>query len=189
MSAADLAGGFADAPVEAALAFRAALAAMAQPGTIHRVAGAAPPAPLLPAAGVLALTLCDAETPVWLAPDLASKAVRAWLAFHTGAPVTGDRAAAMFAFGSWAALAPIEDFAAGTPDFPDRSATLIVQMDRLEAAGTRLTGPGIAQTAALSLPDPAALAANAALFPLGRDLFLCAGDRLAALPRSTRPEG
>jgi alpha-D-ribose 1-methylphosphonate 5-triphosphate synthase subunit PhnH len=31
--------------------------------------------------------------------------------------------------------------------------------------------------------------ANAARFPRGVDLLLCAGDRLAALPRTTRVEG
>ena len=68
-------GGFANAPVDAALAFRAALEAMSRPGTVHGVAGASAPPPLSPAAAVLAMTLCDPETPVWLAPSVATEAV------------------------------------------------------------------------------------------------------------------
>ena len=45
MMADALTGGFADAPAQSARAFRAALEAMARPGTIWTVAGAAPPAP------------------------------------------------------------------------------------------------------------------------------------------------
>ena len=45
---------------------------MARPGTIRAVAPAvAPPAPLGMAAGAIALTLCDHDTPVWLTPALA----------------------------------------------------------------------------------------------------------------------
>lgn len=184
-----LAGGFADPPVEAARAFRAALEAMARPGRIVTLAGARPPAPLPVAAGVLALVLCDPETPLWLGPSLATGPVRDWLRFHTGAPLDAARGAAAFALGRWEELAPIEDFADGTPDHPDRSATLVVLLDRLAPEGARLTGPGIAGAAFLPLPDPAALRANRARFPRGVDLFLAAGDRLAGLPRSVRVEG
>jgi alpha-D-ribose 1-methylphosphonate 5-triphosphate synthase subunit PhnH len=38
------------------------------------------------------------------------------------------------------------------------------------------------------LPDPVALAANHARYPLGFDTFLAAGERIAGLPRSTRVE-
>ena len=180
-------GGFADAPVETALAFRAALEAMARPGTVHGVSGASSPAPLSQAAAVLALTLCDPETPVWLGASVNTEAIHGWFRFHTGAPLVG-RADAMFAFGRWDEMLPLTDFRIGTPEYPDRSATLIVEVEDL---GSRheLTGPGIRTRAALTVPDPRAFQLNAALFPLGLDFFLCAGDRLAALPRTTRVEG
>jgi alpha-D-ribose 1-methylphosphonate 5-triphosphate synthase subunit PhnH len=180
-----LSGGFADPPIDAAHAFRAALDAMARPGTVRRVAGVAPPAPLSVAAGALALALCDAAAPLHLAGDLDAPAVREWLLFHAGVSLVG-RSPAQFAIGTWDALIPLEDYPAGTPEFPDRSATLIVEMPALDAAsGARLTGPGIDGAARLALPDAPALAANAARYPLGLDLFFTAGDRLAALPRST----
>lgn len=187
MDEAALSGGFADAPVEAARAFRAALDAMARPGRIVTLAGAAPPAPLSPAAGALLLTLADADAPVHLAGDHDCAAVRDWLAFHAGAPIVG-RAGAALAVGRWDALAPLSDFPVGTPEYPDRSATLIVEVDRLAAEGARLTGPGIGTEARLSLPEVAAFAANNARFPRGLDFFFTAGVALAALPRSTRVE-
>lgn len=180
-------GGFADAPVDAALAFRAALEAMARPGTVHGVAGASAPAPLSTAAAVLALTLCDPETPVWLGASLNTEAIQGWFRFHTGAPLVG-RADAMFAFGRWDEMLPLTDFRIGNPEYPDRSATLIVEVEEFGSAHG-LTGPGIQDRAALTVPDPAAFHLNAALFPLGLDFYLCAGSQLAALPRTTRVEG
>jgi alpha-D-ribose 1-methylphosphonate 5-triphosphate synthase subunit PhnH len=187
-TAPDLAPGFANPPVDAAGCFRAALQAMARPGTVQNIALSGVPQGLSPAAAGLALTLFDHETPIWLAPSVATETVRTWLAFHTGAPVVGDRALARFAVGPWKEMAPLADFAVGTPDYPDRSATLIVEVAELGAAN-RLTGPGIQSEARLTHPDPAFARANAALFPCGIDLFLTAGAQLAAVPRTTRVEG
>jgi len=188
MDTAALDGGFGEAPADAARGFRAVMRAMARPGTIERVAGAAPPAPLSVAAGVAVLVLCDAGTPVHLAGGHDCAAVRDWIGFHTGAPVGAARGDAMFALGTWAALGPLDGYPAGVPEYPDRSATLIVETDRLEPRGARLTGPGIRGNAALSLPELAAFRANAARFPLGLDFLLCCGDRLAGLPRSSHVE-
>lgn len=184
---AELSGGFDDAPVQAAHAFRAAMEAMARPGRIETVTGAAPPAPLSVAAGVLLLTLADPTTPVHLAPSHDTEEVRGWLAFHTGAPLVAAEKAA-FAVGTWEAL-PVARLPVGTPEYPDRSATLIVEMAALRAEGARLTGPGIRGVAHLSLPEVAAFQVNRARYPLGFDTFLTCGDRLAALPRSTVAEG
>ncbi len=188
MEAAALGGGFGDAPVESARAFRAVMRAMARPGTVEAVAGAAPPAPMSVAAGVAVLVLCDPGTPVYLAGGHDTRGLRDWIGFHTGAPVVAERGAAMFALGRWEALSPLDGYAVGEPEFPDRSATLIVEMDRLEPYGARLTGPGIKGSAALSLPEVAAFQGNAARFPLGLDFLFCCGDRLAGLPRSSHVE-
>lgn len=183
-----LSPGFADPPVDAAETFRAALQSMARPGTIQTARPAGVPSGLSPAAGALALTLFDHETAVWLAPSVATDAVLRWLTFHTGAPVTQDRGAAVFAIGPWGDLIPATDFTTGTPEYPDRAATLIVEVADLGVAH-RLTGPGIRDAADLTHPDPVFARANAALFPRGIDLFVCAGDRLAAIPRTTKVEG
>ncbi len=177
-------GGFSAPPVDAAKAFRAIMTAMAQPGTICTVAGAKPPAPLSIAAGVALLTLCDPETPLFLAPAQDSPALRDWITFHCGAPLV-PAAQAQFALGAWDDL-PLEAFALGTAEYPDRSATLIVELPELTNTGPILRGPGIKDQTRLCLPDDAAFQRNAALFPLGLDFIFTCGDRLAALPRSTR---
>lgn len=180
-----LSGGFADPAIESAHAFRRVMEAMARPGTIHEIAGAAPPAPMSPAMGAVLLTLCDTETPVYLAGDMECDAVRAWLSFHTGTPFVGP-ANCMFAVGRWGALAPLSAYPFGTADYPDRSATLIVDCSELTPTGATLTGPGIQDKALLSLPESDAFQANRARFPLGLDFIFTCGDRLAALPRSTK---
>lgn len=187
MESQSLAGGFSDPPIESARAFRATLEAMARPGTIRRIEGAGAPAPVSPAAATLLLTLCDGDTPLHLAPGHDGADIRAWVTFHTGAPLVA-RGAARFALGAWPALAPLDDYARGTADYPDRSATLIVECAALRPEGARLTGPGIRDAAHLSLPEVAAFRDNAALFPLGLDFFFTAGTQLAALPRTTRVE-
>lgn len=179
-----LLGGFSAAPLQSARAFRAALEAMARPGTIWMVEGALPPAPMSVAAGVLVLTLCDGTTPLHLGASLDLPVIRDWVTFHTGAPLVGA-AEAQFALGTWADLTPVSRFAVGLPDYPDRSATLIVELAALTAEGPRLTGPGIAEAAHLSLPETQAFRANRALFPQGFDTYLTCGSTLAGLPRST----
>lgn len=182
-----LSGGFADPAIQSATAFRACLTALSRPGQIARLTGATPPAPLSVAAGVLALTLLDGTTPVHLAGPLDCPALRDWLTFHTGAPLV-RAAEAAFAFGRLPDLLPLDRFAIGTPEYPDRAATLVIEVGLLEASGARLTGPGIKGHSLLSLPATAPFRANRALFPLGFDAFLTCGDRIAGLPRSTRVE-
>jgi alpha-D-ribose 1-methylphosphonate 5-triphosphate synthase subunit PhnH len=184
MQAQRLTGGFATPAIQSAHAFRSVMQAMARPGSIQDIAGAEPPAPLSVAAGCVLLTLWAAETPVYLAGDFDAPDIHAWLAFHTGAPVVGP-SDCMFAIGNWDALMPLGAYPIGSAEYPDRSATLIVEAPDLTGSGAVLRGPGIKKTAALNLPDMAAFQDNRALFPLGLDFIFTCGARLAALPRST----
>ncbi len=187
-----LEGGFTDPAQDAARAFRAALSAMARPGRCVSLAGARPPEGLAPAAGALLLVLADADTPVWLPTRLRNSAAAEWLRFHTNAPAAeADRAA--FACGRWAELAPLARWPSGTPAYPDRSATLLIEVPALTGgSGLGLRGPGIQGRAEIApaLPEgaAAALAENARQAPLGVDVFLVAGASAMALPRSTRLE-
>ena len=180
-----LTGGFADAPVDAAHAFRAIMTVMARPGEIRTAAQATPPAPLSVAAGTVILTLCDPEAGLYLAGPCDTPQVRDWVAFHTGAPFAGPENCT-FAVGRWETLAPLSAYPVGTPDYPDRSATLIVECTTLAAEGAALSGPGIRDRAALSLPEVAAFRDNHARFPLGLDFLFTCDTSIAALPRSTR---
>lgn len=180
-----LQGGFDAPPQQSALAFRQIMEAMARPGQIREITGAEPPAPLSQAAATVILTLCDTETPIHLGGTHDTPEVRQWIAFHTGAPVSGPQDAA-FALGRWDALAPLHTYPRGTPEYPDRSTTLIVEMPALTRTGATLKGPGIKHEITLSLPDRAAFQINAAQFPLGLDFILTSGTQLAAVPRSTK---
>lgn len=184
-STSSLEGGFTDAPVEAAQSFRKIMNVMARPGIIEELYVAVPPAPLSTAAGSLLLTLCDAQTPIYLAGKFDNAAIKQWITFHCNSPFS-DAENAMFALGAWEDLQPLHDFPIGTPEYPDRSATLIVEMESLASTGTELSGPGIKDTHQLSLPDVTAFQKNAMLFPLGLDFYFTSGEKIAALPRTTK---
>jgi alpha-D-ribose 1-methylphosphonate 5-triphosphate synthase subunit PhnH len=175
--------------------FRAVLDAMAAPGTVRSIgATTATPAPLEAAAAAIALTLCDHDTPVWLDAALREgDQVAAWLRLHCGCRIVAESRAAAFAFVAVPrALPPLDAFCLGTPDYPDRSATIVLHVGSLHAGPPlALCGPGIRDRQVLratGLPDdmPARLAANRALFPRGVDFILAAPDEIAALPRSVR---
>lgn len=173
--------------------FRALLDAMARPGTVHRPAGLPDDAGSHAALTGVALMLLDQETPVWL--DAGGSDLRARLAFHCGCPSADDPAKAAFALlTDPTGLLGLERFAQGTPEFPDRSATILCALPALEGGSVlSLSGPGIAGSrsfAPAGLPEGFTLlwAANNARYPLGVDLVLAAGDALAALPRTTRLE-
>ena len=177
--------GFADPVQDSQACFRAVLDAMARPGTLHAVqAPADPPPPLHRATAAVLLTLADLDTPLWLDPAAASAAP--WIAFHCGAPeAAADQAAFLLALDGFDAAIP----AAGTDDGPEDGATVILQVPSLDqGAAFTIEGPGLPGPAPFRATLPpgfaAAWAANHARFPRGFDLILCAGDHLAAFPRS-----
>lgn len=188
-------GGLADPVLQSQAVFRTVMDAMARPGSIHGVDGQAlaPPGSLLACAAAVALTLCDHDTPVWLDPALAKMpALPEWLTFHTGAPIVQDPGQAAFAMVKGATMPDLACMSAGSDEYPDRSTTLIVEVDNLcGGKAMTLSGPGISGSRPFSprgLPTDFAArwAANIVLFPRGIDLILCAPNALAALPRTTR---
>lgn len=186
-------GGFQEPVFEAQAVFRTLMDCLARPGTIGRLtATVLPPKPLTAAAGAVALTLCDHDTPVWLTPTLAASALPAWLAFNAGATIAGERQNARFAFVEKGAMLPnLCLFAQGTQEYPDRSTTLIVEIESFEGGRPLvLKGPGIRseeEIAPVGLPDmfPHFWAENGQNFPRGVDLILVAGDCILCLPRTT----
>lgn len=194
MTAVAMRPGFADPVHDAQRTFRAVLAAMARPGTVHAVAGLAEaPAPLSPVMAAVALTLLDHETSAGLAGALDCREVQGYLAFHSGArTVAVEHAAYVLAAAVRPALAELQQ---GTPEYPDRSATLIVEAGRLGSGKrVKLRGPGIKEVATFAASGLDAefwreAAANNAGYPLGVDTIFCLeGGFIAALPRSTAIE-
>lgn len=187
MSTVDLPG-FADPVAQSQATFRAVLEAIAHPGRIVALpVRTEAPAPLNAGAAAVALTVLDFETPVWL--DDALMPAASWLQFHCGAPLVAQ-GAARFAF--CAALPPLSAFAQGSAEFPETSATIILQAAGLGCGHSfTLQGPGIAGSTALAvdgLPDDLAAQwrENGALYPCGVDIVLVTDDAVAALPRTVR---
>jgi alpha-D-ribose 1-methylphosphonate 5-triphosphate synthase subunit PhnH len=189
--------GFADPVLDSQRVFRGVLDAMAEPGRVITLdAPPSAPARLHPATVAIALALLDFETPVWLDAAAATAEAVAHLRFHCGCPIVADPARARFAIiADPGAMPEIPVFDAGSDEYPDRSATLIVQVGTLRAgSGCRLTGPGIATEARLEVGGLSerfweALRGNHARFPRGVDVLLAAGPSLAALPRTTWVKG
>src|ERR1700758_3253118 len=175
---AELPTGFADKVLSAQSTFRSVMDAMARPGSVQRIAAVAgAPGAMMRGTAAIALTLFDHDTPVWLDPQMSETLdVAKWLKFHTGVPGVADSSICSFAIiGDARSLPALDRFALGSNEYPDRSTTLILQVDSLtEGPAFELRGPGIDGTAtlqaAIESPDLfERLAINATLFPRGID--------------------
>jgi alpha-D-ribose 1-methylphosphonate 5-triphosphate synthase subunit PhnH len=190
-----LAAGFADISHDSQRVFRAVLDAFSHPGRIVAVpAEVETPGALSIVATAFVLTVVDRETPLWLAPEFDTSDVRDFVHFHTGAPIIAGTEGAIFGLTTPARQPMLDGFAIGSDPYPDRSATLVIQVPALRG-GPMLTlrGPGINGSATASiagLPESfwSEWAANRALFPCGVDVVFAAGSELLALPRSIAVE-
>jgi alpha-D-ribose 1-methylphosphonate 5-triphosphate synthase subunit PhnH len=192
---AELPAGFVDKVLSAQSTFRSVMDAMARPGSVQRIeAVAGTPASMMRGTAAIALTLFDHDTPIWLDARMSqTSAVAKWLKFHTSAPVITDSSIASFALIDAARDLPaLERFSFGSNEYPDRSTTLILQVESLtRGPSLELMGPGIDGTtvlqAAIQPPDLfERLAINQTLFPRGIDVVLVHDDAIVAIPRTTR---
>jgi alpha-D-ribose 1-methylphosphonate 5-triphosphate synthase subunit PhnH len=192
---AELPAGFADKVLSAQSTFRSVMDAMARPGSIQRIASSAgTPLAMMRGTAAIALTLFDHDTPIWLDSQMSATAdVGKWLKFHTSAPVVADASIASFALlGDPENLPALDRFAFGSNEYPDRSTTLILQVESLSAGPeVALQGPGIDGTAVLRASIQPhdlfeRLSINATLFPRGIDVVLVHHDCIVAIPRTTR---
>lgn len=194
--------GFGEPVFDSQATFRAILDAMAHPGRILSLPVRPSPVGSLGSAAVAtALTLADGDTRIWLDPVARTEAVADYLTFHCGCPFVVRPEEATFAFvAAPGDCMPLWSFNLGTPEYPDRSSTVVFQVDDLRtpapgsaAYSVRLTGPGIETETRLAVGplsegfwDQAK--ANHSFFPLGVDILFVCDDRIAALPRSTSIE-
>ncbi|KRR19038.1 phosphonate C-P lyase system protein PhnH [Bradyrhizobium lablabi] len=192
---AELPAGFADKVLSAQSTFRSVMDAMARPGSIQRIASmAGTPDTMMRGTAAIALTLFDHDTPVWLDGRMSATAnIAKWLKFHTSAPIVADSSIAGFALvGDPQSLPALDRFAFGSNEYPDRSTTLILQVESLtDGPTTELRGPGIDGTVTLRASIQPQdlferLVINAALFPRGIDVVLVHDDAIVAIPRTTR---
>ena len=192
---AELPAGFADKVLSAQSTFRSVMDAMAHPSGVQRIAATAgTPAALMRGTAAIALTLFDHDTPVWLDAWMSETSdVAKWLKFHTSAPIIADSSISSFALiGDPKNLLALDRFAFGSNEYPDRSTTLILQVESLtDGPVVELQGPGIDGTAGLRASLQSRdlfeqLAINTTLFPRGVDVVLVHDDSIVAIPRTAR---
>ena len=177
--------------------FRAVLLALSRPGTIVELGRLPqPPAPLFPSTAAMLLSLCDMDTPLWLGPAMLDKETAGYFRFHCGCQLTATPEHAAFAvIQDGMKLPDLTRFRVGTPEYPDRGATLIVQVDSLECGvGWRISGPGVKGAENLDVRGLSRdfwpfFAANREKFPTGVDVLLVTKASVCGLPRSARVEG
>ncbi len=166
--------------------------AIAWPGVIKKVDTlSVPPEPLTAVTADCLLTLVDFDTPVWLDHRARTDEVSAYLRFHAGCPIVDAPERAAFAvIADPQSMPSLAVFAQGTAEYPDRSATVIVQTGALSSdEGVTFRGPGIASrrvfsAAGISETVWADIERNHQGFPLGVDVIFSGPNCLAACPRS-----
>jgi len=132
------------------------------------------------------------ETPLWIDRD-APEEVRSYLQFHCGTPIINDQKAAAFAIILDGIKIPdLEKFNPGEFEYPDRSATLIIQVGAIEVGnGISLTGPGIKDSTQIRVGGLSStfwhdLQINNKRFPLGYDVILATSTEIVSLPRTVQ---
>jgi alpha-D-ribose 1-methylphosphonate 5-triphosphate synthase subunit PhnH len=183
--------GFADPVDDSQRIFRQILQAMSRPGravTLDPLPAA--PAGLHRASIALCLALLDHDTPLWLDATLRED-VWQHVTFHTGAPLVELDGATFALIADGNALPDLSRLPHGDAEYPERGATLIVQVAGFDGPRRHvLRGPGIEDTMELpvrGLGDAfwAAFTVNQHRFPLGFDTILVHDSSIVALPRST----
>jgi len=201
LSLQDIAPGFADSTAQSQLVFRCALDALARPGTPVGIPAASLVSPSVntcAASASVLLALLDQDCTLWLSPTLANGPAAAWLRFHTGCRVEQDCSKADFVWAaSIAELPPLQRLRQGSAEYPDQSATCVVEVTGWRTAAASdseavsLRGPGVRDVFTLAVDgmdagfvqQHHAMQAHA---PCGVDMFFCAGDAVLGFPRSVR---
>ncbi|UVC19217.1 phosphonate C-P lyase system protein PhnH [Mesorhizobium onobrychidis] len=189
--------GFDDPVFDSQGVFRSVMFATAYPGRIQTLESpSTAPTPLSRAAAALCLTLADIDTPLWLDEATASSEVIAYLHFHCGARILREPGVAVrFAvLSDLGAMPPLSFFHPGDDAYPDRSTTLVVEVQSLtEGPKRRWTGPGIRGTLEIGIAGmPESFWSdwdlNRELYPRGVDVVFTCDRSVLGLPRTIKVE-
>lgn len=192
----DLKPAFPDPVLDSTESFRVIMEAMAKPAFVHEFPlSMEVPGAIGAAAGQVLLTMADGDTPLWIAPELKDAALDLWIRFHTGCPLVETPEEAVFALVSPETdPGQLEKLPIGSPEYPDRGATVILVSGALKANdGPICSGPGFKEPRRIDFDGacPALwslIGASRMDYPAGLDWLLVSGQSLAALPRSTKLE-
>ncbi|SOB60274.1 Alpha-D-ribose 1-methylphosphonate 5-triphosphate synthase subunit PhnH [Pseudodesulfovibrio profundus] len=173
--------------------FRAILLTMSQPGSVTALGNwPNPPENLHPAAAAVCLTLVDMDTPLWIGKNTPND-IQTYLRFHCGCPVVRKQDRGAFGLildGN--DLPDLSEFNMGDIEYPDRSATLIIQVKDIQVgSGVLLTGPGINGQVQIGIEGLDTsfwqfLQHNNRQFPLGVDVILATQTEIVSLPRTVQ---
>ena len=184
--------GFDDPVRDAQTTFRAVLCALAEPARPGPLPVCLDDIGIAPGALAVVLALADADTPLWVSPDLGPD-VRDFIRFHTGASIISDPSSSALALvGSVSTLPALDQFCLGTALTPEESTTIIVVVDDFtHGAEVELDGPGYEnprrfRVAGINGARWQDFVKNHRLFPAGVDVIFVADDLVAGLPRSSR---
>ena len=189
--------GFSRPVFESQSTFRITLQAMSRPGRPVRMpVTAVGPAGWSGCMAALVLTLCDVDTPLWLAPGADAPEAMRFLRFHCGSPVVASPSEAAFAVvPQGAAMPSLAEFVAGSAEYPEKSATVFIASPLVAGTGPdlRVTGPGVDGEEFMPrswLPEGFLdeWNANGLLFPRGVDVILVGREAIVGLPRTVKME-
>ncbi|KJF93701.1 PhnH protein [Photobacterium angustum] len=183
-----------DCPVhDAQQTFRLLMDAMAKPGLVVELPSDVRFGGVSKAATQLMLTLVDNSTQVFMSSHyLNDPSFIENVRFHCAASLTQIREHADFGLLAGNEITTLNGFSKGEENYPDRSASLIIEVDSLQSGvELSLTGPGIQEKTTayingLSSELLVAVLNGRGVFPHGVDLFFTSGRQVMALPRTTQ---
>ncbi len=178
---------------QSARAFRVILDAMARPGKISQLPLVIDDSePAFATSMTALLSLGDHLTSIYLAVEFRRPEIERLLRFHTGSQLVQDRSLCDFAvLTATEAESGLELWKRGNPEYPDQSATIIIQTTSLtQGHAVEFSGPGIQSTATVRIANitPSFWKARAevnAVTPLGIDMIFVSPREILGCPRST----
>ena len=179
---------------QGARAFRAILDAMARPGKICTLPILIDECePAFATSLTILLALGDHLTSIYLAEEFRRAEIEKQLRFHTGSQLMQEQGRADFAvLNASGADIGLDLWKRGDPEYPDQSATLIIQSTSLSQGDpVQFSGPGVQSEISVRIANimPSFWKARAevnAIAPLGLDLLFVSPHAILGCPRSTR---
>ncbi|WP_420548153.1 phosphonate C-P lyase system protein PhnH [Curvivirga sp.] len=176
--------------------FRVLAKVMSEPGTVEELTEiCGHPDELLKAASAAILTLADMDTSLYLSSELDSPISRGFLTLHTGVKIVDSANQADFVIATQDTdISQYQDLPVGDPQYPDQSATLIIQVSNIRGSKkVTLNGPGIENIKQVQMPDlPDSFFSwrdmKNSLYPCGIDIIFASNTELMAIPRTTKLE-